>query len=92
MNSAEAKRLAMVSTVAVGGLVAVNEFARKDGKGVNPVRVGIGLALTGAFLTLGAELVPEVAGPFALLFLVSGFVAIGATAFNHLADATRVPA
>ena len=88
MTSAEAKRLAMISTVAVGGLVAINELASEKGTGINPLRVGIGLAVTGAFLTLGAELAPGIAGPFAVLFLVSGFVAVGATAFNHIADAT----
>lgn len=78
--------MVVASLVVTGSLVLVRDLA----KGTLPKpRVPLGLAIGGVVMAIGAEVSPELVGPFAALVLVSAVFVVGGEAFTAISRAVK---
>jgi hypothetical protein len=85
MTPAQAKRYVLVGTIGAGGLSAIAAFRRG---GIPSTRIAIGTVAAGVLLSIAAEVVPDLAGAFALLLLVTAAFVLGGDAWTGISAAT----
>jgi hypothetical protein len=86
VTPAGAKRAVVMAVIVTGGLATLDAFGKSQ---LPSLRQTLGLVIAGAFLALGAEGAPEVAGPFALLVMAGSVVHYGPGVFAMLASASK---
>lgn len=85
MNSAQAKRLVVVSVFLSGTLASVKPVS--EGKAPD-IKIAVGMVVLAIFLLTLAEIQPQLAGMFALLILFSSFFAVGPETYKTLTKAS----
>ena len=66
MNTGTAQNV-VFGTMLVTAVVVVHDNIKKTGKGLPSVRTLVALLVLGGALSIGANVAPSIAGPFALL-------------------------
>lgn len=85
MNTANAKQLVVVATMATGLLTVIALY--HQGKTPSP-RVGVGVVASGVILATVAEVAPEIAAGFAVLMLTTAAFVVGGDAWAGVSAAT----
>ena len=75
ISKAQAKRYALLATIAAATLAVVAELQR--GNTPDP-RIVVGAVLAAVLLTIGAELAPAIAGGLAMVMLITALLVTGA--------------
>ena len=70
MNQAAAQQAVMLTIVAGGAIVAHDQY-KQTGSVAPPFKTVVAMLLLAGGLAFGAQTVPEIAGPFALLILLA---------------------
>lgn len=86
MNPPQAKRYVLVGVGGAAALAVVDAYRR--GETPTP-RIGVGAVAAGVVLSVLAEVVPDLAGGFALLMLTAAAFAVGGGAWKGITAATR---
>lgn len=90
MNTARANGIVVTSLMVTGSLAVIRESTAGNPP---PIRLGVGLTITGIGLAAVAQLgAPDVAASLALLIAASSAVVYGGPAWERLAGATKAPA
>lgn len=84
MNTAQAKRIIVVSVLLSGTLASIKPLTQNK---LPDVKVAVGVIVIAVFLLTLAEVQPDVAGAFALLMLFSSMFAVGPETYRTLTRA-----
>lgn len=85
-DPAHAKELVIVGLTATGVIAAIGQVGKTNG--LPSSRIGYGVFIAMALLSLMAEFAPEVAATFAMLILATSLFVYGGPAFELLAKLT----
>ena len=71
MSEKEAKQLVLMSVLVTGLMAIAKEVFKGNSRDLPKMRILIGVLLAGFFLSILADFVPEIAGPFAIAMMIA---------------------